>query len=79
MGAGGECAGCRALGAGDESHLDDCGGHGGGPAHAPALWRWDGVLSTLGRLMGPALGAGKLNFTGRVPNGQSFQARPLRV
>lgn len=29
--------------------------------------------------MGPALGAGKLNFTGRVPNGQSFQARPLRV
>lgn len=45
----------------------------------PALWRRDGVLSTMGRLMGPALGAGKLNFTGRVPNGQSFQARPLRV
>lgn len=45
----------------------------------PGLWRRDSALHAMGRLMGPALGAGKLSFAGRVPNGQSFQARPLRV
>ena len=48
--------------------------------HMPApLWHKDGVLKLMGRLMGPALGTGSMNFTGHVPNGQSFQAKPLRV
>lgn len=48
--------------------------------HLPsALWRRDGMVNAMGRMMGPALGAGKLKFAGLVPNGQSFQAKPLRV
>lgn len=48
--------------------------------HLPApLWHKDRVLQLMGRFMGPALGVGAMNFTGRVPNGQSFQAKPLRV
>lgn len=45
----------------------------------PSLWRNDRVLGAMGTLMGPVLGTGKLSFAGRVPNGQSFQAKPLRV
>ncbi|MEO6529417.1 MAG: hypothetical protein ABIN10_01060 [Specibacter sp.] len=45
----------------------------------PALWRNDGALGAMGRLMGPVLGVGKLAFAGLVPNGQSFQAKPMRV
>lgn len=44
-----------------------------------ALWRRDGVVNAMGRMMGPALGAGRLAFAGLVPNGQRFQAKPLRV
>lgn len=45
----------------------------------PTLWRNDGALGAMGRLMGPVLGVGHLAFSGLVPNGQSFQAKPLRV
>jgi hypothetical protein len=45
----------------------------------PAAWRSKPTLNAMGRTMGPALHAGKMTFSGLVPNGQSFQARPLRV
>jgi hypothetical protein len=44
-----------------------------------ALWRRDAVVNAMGRMMGPALGAGRMKFAGQVPNGQSFQAKTLRV
>ncbi|AIY00432.1 hypothetical protein ART_0833 [Arthrobacter sp. PAMC 25486] len=42
-------------------------------------WQRPRVLSGMGGFMGPALHAGKMRLAGTVPNGQSFQARPLRV
>ena len=33
----------------------------------------------MGAVAGPALGAGHIGLTGRVPNGQSFGARPRRM
>jgi len=43
------------------------------------LWTREAVLAGMGRFMGPALHAGRLRLAGTVPNGQSYQARPLRV
>jgi hypothetical protein len=43
------------------------------------LWRDERVLRAMGVLAAPLLHAGKLSFSGIVPNGQTFQARPLRV
>ncbi|MDQ0276806.1 hypothetical protein QO003_001109 [Arthrobacter silviterrae] len=44
-----------------------------------ALWRRDSVVNAMAAMMGPALGAGRMKLAGIVPNGQSFQARPLRI
>lgn len=44
-----------------------------------AWWRREQVLRAMGTMIGPVLHVGTMNFTGRVPNGQSFQAQPLRV
>lgn len=44
-----------------------------------ALWRSDAMLGAMGRVMGPVLRAGRMGLAGRVPNGQSFRARPMRV
>ncbi|WP_237762658.1 hypothetical protein [Arthrobacter sp. ERGS1:01] len=46
---------------------------------APGMWREDRVLRSMGALAGPFLRIGKASFSGAVPNGQSFQAQPLRV
>ncbi|BCW70225.1 hypothetical protein [Arthrobacter sp. NicSoilB8] len=43
------------------------------------LWRSRVFLRALGAAAGPALGAGRIGLTGRVPNGQSFGARPRRI
>jgi len=43
------------------------------------LWRGRAFLRTMGAVAGPVLGAGHLRLTGRVPNGQSFAARPRRM
>lgn len=43
------------------------------------LWRNERMLRTMGMMVGPLLHAGKMRFSGVVPNGQSFRARPLRV
>ena len=42
-------------------------------------WRSDRVLSVLGPVAGAALRAGHVALVGSVPNGQHFQANPLRV
>lgn len=43
------------------------------------LWRSRAFLRAMGAVAGPLLGAGRLGLTGRVPNGQSFGARPRRI
>jgi hypothetical protein len=43
------------------------------------LWRSGLFLRALGAVAGPALGAGHIGLTGRVPNGQRFAARPRRM
>ena len=43
------------------------------------LWRSPLVLSAMGRVAGPALGAGRVGLAGVAPNGQRFVANPLRV
>lgn len=43
------------------------------------MWRADRFLSLLGPVAGAALRAGKVCLAGDVPNGQSFQANPLKV
>jgi hypothetical protein len=42
-------------------------------------WRSDRFLSLLGPVAGAALRAGHVALAGSVPNGQHFQANPLRV
>jgi hypothetical protein len=42
-------------------------------------WRTDRVLSVLGPVAGAVLRAGHVGLSGRVPNGQHFQANPLKV
>lgn len=43
------------------------------------LWSSGPVLRGMGMMAGPLLHAGKLRFSGVVPNGQTFQAQPRRV
>ncbi|WP_018774635.1 hypothetical protein [Arthrobacter sp. 131MFCol6.1] len=43
------------------------------------LWRSRTFLRAMGAVAGPVLGAGHIGLTGRVPNGQSFGARPRRM
>ncbi|WP_246527834.1 hypothetical protein [Pseudarthrobacter albicanus] len=43
------------------------------------LWRSPAFLRAMGAVAGPVLGAGHLGLTGRVPNGQTFGARPRRM
>ncbi|MCU1510538.1 MAG: hypothetical protein JWM01_2541 [Arthrobacter sp.] len=40
------------------------------------LWRSRKFLRAMGAVAGPVMGAGHIGLTGRVPNGQSFAARP---
>lgn len=48
--------------------------------HLPAgLWESEGMVRTMGAMMGPALHTGTLRLNGGVPNGQTFLAKPLRV
>jgi hypothetical protein len=41
-----------------------------------AAWRNNAVLTVLGQLAGPMLGAGRMRLHGTVPSGQYFQIRP---
>ncbi|MEE2521680.1 hypothetical protein V1639_01770 [Pseudarthrobacter sp. J75] len=43
------------------------------------LWRNTVFLSAMGLVAGPMMQAGKIGLTGKVPNRQSFQARPQRI
>ena len=43
------------------------------------LWRNRMFLRAMGAVAGPVLGAGHIGLTGRVPNGQTFGARPRRM
>ncbi|WP_346960566.1 hypothetical protein [uncultured Arthrobacter sp.] len=43
------------------------------------LWRNRTFLRAMGAVAGPMLGAGHIGLTGRVPNGQTFGARPRRM
>ena len=43
------------------------------------LWRNRTFLHALGAVAGPVLGAGHIGLTGRVPNGQTFGARPRQM
>lgn len=42
-------------------------------------WEVGGVLSVMGRMAGPMLGAGRIRLSGTVPNGQWFRAAPRTV
>jgi hypothetical protein len=50
-----------------------------GSAIPTAVWRWRPMLSVMGRLAGPALGAGEVRLTGMTSNGQLFDANPLQI
>lgn len=50
----------------------------GGAVPGP-LWAQDWVLTVLGRCASVMLGAGRLGLSGRLPNGQAFQAGPRQV
>ena len=43
------------------------------------LWRNRTFLRAMGAVAGPVLGAGRIGLTGRVPNGQTFGARPRQM
>ncbi|TDT78651.1 hypothetical protein DFO47_10644 [Arthrobacter sp. AG258] len=43
------------------------------------LWRSEPVLRAMGAFAGPLLGAGRMKMSGRVPNGQTFQAQPRQL
>ena len=43
------------------------------------LWRSRTFLRAMGAVAGPVLGAGHIGLTGRVPNGQTFVARPRQM
>ncbi|MDP9981523.1 hypothetical protein J2W14_000903 [Pseudarthrobacter oxydans] len=43
------------------------------------LWRNRTFLRAMGAVAGPVLGAGHIGLTGRVPNGQTFGARPRQL
>lgn len=42
-------------------------------------WRSQTVLSLMGAMAGPVLQTGRMGLAGQVPNGQTFQAKPLRL
>jgi hypothetical protein len=44
-----------------------------------ALWRSGRVLSAMGAVAGRVLNVGKVQLTGTTPNGQHFDANPLRI
>ena len=50
-----------------------------GSALPLAAWRSRPVLSTMGRVAGWSLGAGRVKLTGLTSNGQPFDANPLRI
>ncbi|WP_280419726.1 hypothetical protein [Nocardia carnea] len=41
-----------------------------------ALWRNPGVLASMSRVAGPALGVGRVRLSGTTPNGQWFRTNP---
>ena len=43
------------------------------------LWRSRTFLRAMGAAAGPVLGAGHIGLTGKVPNGQTFAARPRQL
>lgn len=43
------------------------------------LWGSAAFLRVMGAVAGPALQAGRIGLTGRVPNGQGFRANPKRM
>lgn len=45
----------------------------------PQLWSNRIFLRVMGAVAGPALRAGRIGLTGRVPNGQEFRASPARI
>jgi hypothetical protein len=46
----------------------------------PAVfWHNDVVVSLMGRMAGPVLGAGTIRLRGRVPSGQWFKLNPVYV
>lgn len=45
----------------------------------PSLWQSDAFLALMGAMMRPLLRAGRIRLAGRVPNGQTYRMRPLRV
>lgn len=44
-----------------------------------ALWHSPAVLTAMGRVAGPVLGAGRVRLEGNVPNGQWFRANPRQL
>jgi hypothetical protein len=48
---------------------------------AMPLWMWTSplILTVMGRMAGPALGAGRVRLAGVMPNGQRFSAAPVRI
>jgi hypothetical protein len=43
------------------------------------MWRDRRVLAVMGKVAGPLLGVGRVNLTGRSPNGQVFLKNPLQI
>jgi hypothetical protein len=50
-----------------------------GSALPLAAWRSRAVLSTMGRVAGHSLRVGTVKLSGTTPNGQPFDANPLRI
>ncbi len=50
-----------------------------GSAIPTAAWRWRPFLGAMGRVAGWTLGVGTVRLTGLTPNGQHFDANPLRI
>jgi hypothetical protein len=50
-----------------------------GSAIPTAAWRWRPFLGAMGRVAGRALGVGTVRLSGLTPNGQHFEANPLRI
>lgn len=46
---------------------------------SPRLWADPRVLTTMGRVAGLVMRAGRVSLQGVTPNGQSFQAHPLQI
>lgn len=46
---------------------------------SPRVWADPRMLRAMGRVAGAVMGAGQVGLQGVVPNGQDFQAHPLRI